>query len=159
MEERFVRRRKGARRRSVLFCVKSQDTESAACATALSSAADAGVALQNGVDAARLATLPQPIYAAVVYVGTIMQGPGRVRHSGGGRLVIGTPRNAHGRGDAAADLAAVATMFAGAGVPCATTDDVEAALWTKLAINCAFNAVSALGRSLWSHTRRRRCAP
>jgi 2-dehydropantoate 2-reductase len=134
----------------VLFCVKSQDTESAARAIAPHLATDARVlTMQNGVDnAARLANvLPQPVHAAVVYVGTIVEGPGRVRHSGGGRLVIGTPRNAHGRGDAAGDLAAIAATFARAGVPCATTDDVEAALWTKLAVNCAFNAVSALGRS------------
>jgi 2-dehydropantoate 2-reductase len=87
------------------------------------------------------------VHAAAVYVGTIVEGPGRVRHSGGGRLVIGTPREARGRGDAAADLAAIAATFERGGVPCATTDDVEAALWTKLAVNCAFNAVSALGRS------------
>lgn len=134
----------------VLFCVKSQDTESAARAIAPHLPTDARIlALQNGVDnAARLAAvLPQPVHAAVVYVGTIVEGPGRVRHSGGGRLVIGTPREARGRGDAAADLAAIAATFERAGVPCATTDDVEAALWTKLAVNCAFNAVSALGRS------------
>jgi len=134
----------------VLFCVKSQDTEAGARAIAPHLRANARLlAMQNGVDnAARLAVvLPQPVHAAVVYVGTIVDGPGRVRHSGGGRLVIGTPREARGRGDAAGDLAAMSATFARAGVPCATTDDVEAALWTKLAVNCAFNAVSALGRS------------
>ena len=45
------------------------------------------------------------------------------------------------------DLAAIAAMFERAQVPCPVSADVEAALWTKLVINCAFNAVSALGHA------------
>ncbi|GIK84618.1 MAG: 2-dehydropantoate 2-reductase [Betaproteobacteria bacterium] len=137
----------------VLFCVKSTDTEAAARAIAapLDPAARV-VSLQNGVDnGARLAAvLPQPVYAAVVYVGTIMEGPGRVRHVGRGDLVLGVPRAARGRGDASGDLAAIAATFERAGVPCPLSPDVEAALWTKLVINCAFNAVSALGRARYA---------
>ena len=134
----------------VLLCVKSPDTESAVRGIAPLLAPHARLlSLQNGVDnAARAAAvIPQPVYAAVVYVGTAMDGPGRVLHAGRGDLVLGVPRAARGRGDAPPDLAAIAAMFERAGVPCPVTEDVEAALWTKLVINCACNAVSALGRA------------
>ncbi len=36
-------------------------------------------------------------------------------------------------------------MFESAGVRCPIAPDIEAALWTKLTINCACNAISALG--------------
>ena len=38
-------------------------------------------------------------------------------------------------------------MFERAGVRCPVVDDIDAALWRKLVVNCAFNAVSALGRA------------
>ncbi|HEX5270375.1 MAG TPA: ketopantoate reductase C-terminal domain-containing protein, partial [Gemmataceae bacterium] len=34
-----------------------------------------------------------------------------------------------------------------AGVPCRVSDNVAADLWMKLIINCAYNAISALGRA------------
>jgi 2-dehydropantoate 2-reductase len=68
-----------------------------------------------------------------------------VRHTGRGDLVIGVPRALAGRGDAEADLCGIAEMFEKAGIPCPRSHDIEAALWTKLTLNCAFNAVSALG--------------
>ena len=37
---------------------------------------------------------------------------------------------------------------------CPVADDVEQVLWRKLAINCAFNAVSALGRSRYGRMAR-----
>jgi 2-dehydropantoate 2-reductase len=105
------------------------------------------VSLQNGVDnAARIAAeTTAPVYAAVVYVGTVMEGPGRVRHTGRGDLVLGVPRALAERGDSARDLAAIAALFEAAAIACPTSGDIEAELWTKLTLNCAFNAVSALG--------------
>jgi 2-dehydropantoate 2-reductase len=41
----------------------------------------------------------------------------------------------------------VAAWFERAGVPSRLEDDVRGELWTKLVMNCAFNAISALGRS------------
>ena len=76
-----------------------------------------------------------------------MEGPGRVRHTGRGDLVIGVPRALAARGDAEGDLHALAAMFEHAGVACPTSPDIEAALWTKLTLNCAFNAISALGNA------------
>lgn len=122
----------------VLCCVKSNDTAEAAAQLAPYLAPDAVVlSLQNGVDnAARLtAQLPQQqVIAAVVYVATDMAGPGHVRHHGRGELVIG-PSPASER---------LATLFAAAGVPTQVSDQVEGALWAKLVINCAYNALSAL---------------
>ena len=134
----------------VLVTVKTPDTAEAARLLAPHLRADARVvSLQNGVDnAARIAAvLPQRVYAAVVYVGCHMEGPGRVRHTGRGDLVIGVPRALAARGDAESDLHALASMFEHAGVACPTSPDIEAALWTKLTLNCAFNAISALGNA------------
>ncbi len=134
----------------VLVAVKTPDTTTAAGALAPHLRPDARVlSLQNGVDnAARIAAvLPQPVYAAVVYVGAYLEGPGRVRHTGRGDLAIGVPRSLAARGDADGDLRAIAAMFESAGVACPIASDIEAALWTKLTLNCAFNAVSALGNA------------
>jgi 2-dehydropantoate 2-reductase len=134
----------------VLVTVKTPDTTAAAAALAGRLRHDARVvSLQNGVDNAEriAAVLGNPVYAAVVYVGVQMAGPGRVRHTGRGDLVIGVPRALAGRGDSEGDLSAIASMFKNAGIACPVDADIEAALWTKLTLNCAFNAVSALGDS------------
>jgi len=134
----------------VLLCVKSPDTAAACAAMKPHLKPDAVVvSLQNGVDnAARAAqVLPGPVLAAVVYVGAYIEGPGVVRHTGRGDLVLGIPREGRARAGARACLADVAAMFERAGIKCPVADDIEAALWTKLVVNCAFNAISALGRS------------
>ncbi|MEO7399989.1 MAG: 2-dehydropantoate 2-reductase [Polaromonas sp.] len=122
----------------VLFCVKSLHTEAAGALLRPHLAPDALLlCLQNGVDNAdRLrAVLPgQAVAAAVVYVATEMAGPGHVRHHGRGELVI-EPSGAS---------AAVAQALIAAGVPTEISDDVRGALWAKLIINCAYNAVSAI---------------
>lgn len=121
----------------VLFCVKSTDTESAAAAIAPHLDADAVVlSLQNGVDNAERAqaVLTQTVVPAVVYVATEMAGPGHVKHHGRGELVIGpSPRSE-----------ALVAEFARAGVPVQISDNVAGALWTKLIVNCAYNALSAI---------------
>ncbi|HET7031738.1 MAG TPA: ketopantoate reductase C-terminal domain-containing protein, partial [Casimicrobiaceae bacterium] len=59
----------------------------------------------------------------------------------------GVPRAFAARGDSDGDLRAIAAMFESAGIACPVDADVEAALWTKLTLNGAFNAISALGDS------------
>jgi 2-dehydropantoate 2-reductase len=121
----------------VLFCVKSTDTESGAAAIKPHLAPDALVmSLQNGVENAdRLrALLPQEVAAAVVYIGTEMAGPGHVRHHGRGELVIEPSK--------ASDD--VARALIAAGVPTDISDNVRGALWAKLILNCAYNALSAI---------------
>lgn len=121
----------------VLFSVKSPDTERAGAALAPHLEPDAVVlSLQNGVDnAARLAaTLGREVVPAVVYVAVEMAGPGHVRHHGRGELVIGP----------SAASARIAAAFGAAGVPVEVSDNVSGALWAKLIVNCAYNALSAI---------------
>ncbi len=130
----------------VLFCVKSTDTESAGALIRPHLPADALVlCLQNGVDNAdRLRTvLPQhAVAAAVVYVATEMAGPGHVKHHGRGELVI-EPANAS---------EAVAQALIAAGVPTEISGNVRGALWAKLILNCAYNAVSAIAQLPYGKT-------
>jgi 2-dehydropantoate 2-reductase len=130
----------------VLFCVKSLDTESAGALILPHLAPDALVlCLQNGVDNAdRLRTvLPQhAVAAAVVYVATEMAGPGHVKHHGRGELVI-EPADAS---------QAIAQALIAAGVPTEISSNVRGALWTKLIINCAYNAVSAIAQLPYGKT-------
>jgi 2-dehydropantoate 2-reductase len=109
--------------RLVLFCVKSTDTEDAAAQMA--PFLDAGalvVNLQNGVDNTERiqARIAQPVIPAVVYVATEMAGPGHLKHHGRGDLVIG---DLNGKVPAGA-----------------------LALWAKLVVNCAYNALSAIAQ-------------
>lgn len=134
----------------VLVCVKSPATADAAREMKPYLRPDSVVvSLQNGVEnAQRIAgVVDQVVLAAVVWVGTYMEAPGVVRHSGGGNLVLGVPRDCASRPGAAARVREVAALFEQAGVSCPVADDVDAALWSKLVVNCAFNAVSALGRA------------
>lgn len=123
----------------VLVCVKSGDSEAAAAQ--IRPHLDAGavlMSLQNGVDNAdRLqAVLDRPVLPAVVYVASEMAGPGHVRHHGRGELVLGT----------AGGGAGLAALFEAAGVPVVLSDDVRGILWSKLILNCAYNALSAIAR-------------
>ncbi len=124
----------------VLFCVKSPDTEAAG--EQMRPHLPPGtlvLSLQNGVDnAARLqAVLPQQtVVPAVVYVATEMAGPGHLRHHGRGELVIGP----------SARSTDVAQTLAAAGVPTEVSDQAIGALWAKLILNCAYNALSAITR-------------
>jgi 2-dehydropantoate 2-reductase len=120
----------------VLFSVKSTDTESAGRAMAPFLGKASILSLQNGVDnAERLsATLKRDVIPAVVYVATEMAGPGHVRHNGRGELVIGTSAASDG----------IAKVCNAAGVPVQVSDNVIGALWAKLIVNCAYNALSAI---------------
>lgn len=124
----------------VLFCVKSMDTEGAGRELRATLRPDTLVlCLQNGVDNAdRLRTvLPEhEVAAAVVYVATEMAGPGHLRHHGRGELVIEPARTAD----------RVAQAFAAAGVPTEVSPDVRGALWFKLVLNSAYNAISAIAQ-------------
>ncbi|OOG39762.1 ketopantoate reductase family protein [Polaromonas sp. A23] len=130
----------------VLFCVKSTDTESAGALIRPHLAPGALVlCLQNGVDNAdRLRTvLPQhSVAAAVVYVATEMAGPGHVKHHGRGELVI----------EPSSLSEAAAQAFVAAGVPVEISGNVRGALWAKLILNCAYNAVSAIAQLPYGRT-------
>jgi 2-dehydropantoate 2-reductase len=121
----------------VLFCVKSNDTDSSAAAIKPHLEPEAVVlSLQNGVENAdRLRVLlPQEVIAAVVYIGVEMAGPGHVKHHGRGELVIEPSKSSD----------EMARALIAAGVPTEISDNVRGELWAKLILNCAYNALSAI---------------
>ncbi|QEL23988.1 2-dehydropantoate 2-reductase [Bosea sp. F3-2] len=121
----------------VLFCVKSGDTVAAGHEMAPHLQPGATVlSLQNGVDnAERLQeALGRPVIPTAVYVATEMPRPGHVRHHGRGELVIGSGPTSP----------ALAEMFGQAGVQAEVSDRVVEDLWSKLIVNCAYNALSAI---------------
>jgi 2-dehydropantoate 2-reductase len=124
----------------VLFSVKSTDTEAAGAQLRPHLAPGALVlCLQNGVDNAdRLrAVLPgHAVAAAVVYVGAEMAGPGHLKHHGRGELTIEPSERSE----------ALARALVAAGVPTEISDNVRGALWVKLVLNCAYNAISAIAQ-------------
>ena len=135
----------------VLFCVKSTATD--ATARAMAPLLDAGavvLSLQNGVENAALiaAHVGPRVVPAVVYVATALPEPGLVRHHGRGELVIGSAdKAAAGRPGVAAQLDAIVALFASAGIAVTLSTDVMAELWSKLLVNCAYNAISALAQA------------
>jgi 2-dehydropantoate 2-reductase len=121
----------------VLFCVKSADTEEAGRSLAGRLLPETSIlSLQNGVDnPQRLrAVTGHSVIPAVVYVGSEMAGPGHVKHHGGGALVIG----------ASSQSEALAQTLKAADIPTTISDDIERIQWSKLATNCAYNALSAV---------------
>lgn len=134
----------------VLVCVKTVDTDAVAEQLGrLLPPRVLLVSLQNGVDNAwRIsARVPNPVVPAAVYVSAEMTGPGRLRHNGGGELILGRPigpaADAPLAGDRLDDLAG---LLEHAGVPCRRSNDIRVDLWTKLTANCAYNAMSALAQ-------------
>ena len=132
----------------VLMCVKTPATEAATREIAPHLAPGTLVlSLQNGVEnAAKIRSeCVNLVAAAVVYVGCAMSAPGRLKHTGRGDLVIGADaRQGH---VPPARLHALAAVLERAAVPCKVSDNIEGELWGKLLINCACNAISALGRA------------
>jgi 2-dehydropantoate 2-reductase len=79
-----------------------------------------------------------------------MEGPGHVRHNGRGDVVLGewfTDRPDRAERRRVLDRIAEACSL---GFPASVTEDIRQVLWTKLAMNCGYNALSALGRARYS---------
>jgi len=130
----------------IVFCVKTVDTETAARELHPLLCPEAAVlSFQNGVDnvdricsATQLRAIP-----VAVYVAAAMTAPGHVIHTGRGDLVMG-----HRAGwPPQPGLEPLAAMFEHAGIPCKISDTIETDLWTKMVMNCAYNAISALTRA------------
>lgn len=121
----------------VLFCVKSTDTQSAGEQIKPFISKDTIIlSLQNGVDnAERLSVvLGQPVIPVVVYVATSMGGAGHVKHHGRGELVMGPSDQSR----------IVADTLRPAGIPIEISENTAGALWAKMILNCAYNALSAI---------------
>ncbi|MBX7183946.1 MAG: ketopantoate reductase family protein [Vicinamibacteria bacterium] len=135
----------------VLFCTKTRDTENVA--TALRSfllPTSAVLAFQNGVDGAeRLAAILQnPVFSASLVVSCYIEGPGHVHHNGRGDVLLGDFLPS--RGDAierGALLDGIVAMLQRAAIKASLAADIRLTLWTKLAMNCGYNALSALCRA------------
>jgi len=120
----------------VLLCVKTVDTVTAALAARPYISKDTLlVSFQNGVDNVERIRDATGIDAvpAVVYVAAEMTGPGQVKHAGRGDIVIGSVNR-------------IAVLFESARIPCRISNNIAGELWTKLVMNCAYNAISAVGQ-------------
>ena len=132
----------------ILFCVKSTDSASVALQIAPYLAPHALVmSLQNGVENAALIAqhIPHAVIPSVVYVATEIPAPGFVKHHGRGELVIGTMQISR-LSDPQKTLQDIVLLFGSAQVPVQISLNVMAELWSKLMINCAFNAISGLAQ-------------
>lgn len=138
----------------VLFCVKSIDSEPVAEMLAPYVGPDTLILdLQNGVDnLPRICRhVPNPVVAAVVYVACEMIGVGCVRHHGRGDLVLGAVDVGSGHIQPSREqLDGLAALLARAEIPSSVSENIEGELWLKFLINCAYNAVSALGHSRYA---------
>ncbi|MGA8221003.1 MAG: 2-dehydropantoate 2-reductase [Candidatus Acidiferrales bacterium] len=142
----------------VLFCVKTLDTEDAARSLAPHLAPTATVvSLQNGVDnvpriraASGIDALP-----AVVYVAAALPEPGHVKHSGRGELIVGEFAGAaHASPQQPPRAERFAALWAAAGVPCRLSPNIEVDLWTKMVMNCAGNAITAIAQTSFGNAAR-----
>jgi len=129
----------------VLFCVKSYDTdESAAKVTPLIGNRTIILSLQNGVDNAdKIARRwgNQRTLAGVVYIGSQLLQPGKIKHSSGGRIVFGELD-----GQVHEPTQAVEQALTSAQISCEVSRAIRNIQWRKLLWNAPFCAISCLTR-------------
>jgi 2-dehydropantoate 2-reductase len=103
------------------------------------------ISMPNGADKVERICAASPVraVAAVVYVAGGRERPRGVTSSGRGDLILG--RTSASPADA--DPEPIGALFERADVPCRMADDLRADLWTKMLMNCAYNAVSALTKA------------
>ncbi len=106
------------------------------------------ISLQNGLGNREVLArhvAPAQLAAGVTAVGARLLAPGRVRPGGDGGTVLAPPDGAaanHNGDDT--HLLRAARVFRDAGLTVHTTDDLAPAVWSKLAVNCAINPLTAL---------------
>ena len=137
----------------LLLTSKSFDLEAASEAAARALRPIPSVALGNGLGIERLAAAglrrggweapEQQLVRAIHTVPATLLGPGRVRASGTGELVFGSPA---GAGPAGSATRAAVDLFRRAGFPVRESPDLELELWRKAAVNAAINPVTACRR-------------
>jgi 2-dehydropantoate 2-reductase len=129
----------------VLVCVKSYDTEAAAEALRPVLGPDTGVlTLQNGI--VNIDTLvrvlgPARVVGGLVYGFTVIEAPGVVRHTQGGRLVFG---ELDGRESARARAFLEAGRRAGLAIE--LSPRIREALWQKYVMICALSSMTSATR-------------
>ncbi|HEY6332999.1 MAG TPA: ketopantoate reductase family protein [Blastocatellia bacterium] len=125
----------------VLFCVKTPANAATSRELApLISPNAVVVSLQNGVDNVEQIRAASGIEAvpAGVYVAASVPTPGHIKHIARGDLVVG-PRSEQ--------TIWLAETFGRANIPCRITENIDGEMWAKLLLNCALNAISALGQA------------
>lgn len=129
----------------LLACVKSYDTDNALTVVEDAIPANAEVVtLQNGLGNAEAIAEYVPesrVVAGTTTHGATLDGPGHVRHAGGGETRIG---RFFGTNDDAVDE--IATAFTDAGIETTVISDVRTAIWEKVLVNAGINAATALAR-------------
>jgi len=138
---------------AVLLTVKSFDLRTAASELARSVRPLPTALLGNGLgieelarDALRAGGWERPERFLVRVVHTIpatFVGPGTVRASGTGELVVPDPSSA---GEGAPSVAAIVALFRRGGFPVRTSADFELEVWRKVVVNAAINPVTARHR-------------
>jgi len=130
----------------VIVAVKAPQTrEAMAGALGLVGPETVVLTLQNGlgnVESLAEAVGPGPVVAGALSHGARLEGPGRVRHAGGGGLALGELS-----GRITGRLRGLGRIFEESGLaPVSLSDNVQGLIWGKLIVNVAINAVSALAR-------------
>lgn len=123
----------------VLVCVKTFDNEGVGQKIAPYLGTTTQVlSLQNGVETAEHLSryVEKTVISAIVYTATQLVAPGHVVHHGGHDIVLD-----HGLRDS--DIAA---LFLRSGFLVQFSENLRKALWEKLTVNCACNALSAVLR-------------
>lgn len=130
----------------VLFCVKSYDTDPTAVKlTSLIGDRTIILSLQNGVDNAdKIAQRwgNERTLAGVVYVGSQLLRPGTIKHSSGGKIVLG---ELDGRVHETTQV--VERVLASAQISCEVSGAIQNIQWRKLLWNAPFCAISCLTRA------------
>lgn len=124
----------------ILVVVKAYQTSTVAAPAARAlSGGGVVVTLQNGWGNRETlaAAAPGRVAAGVTFAGITVTGPGRVRGTAGRILV-------EQAGATASAVARLGEEFRAAGLPFETVPDIEPHLWSKLAVNCAINPLTAL---------------
>jgi 2-dehydropantoate 2-reductase len=129
----------------VLVCVKSYDTEAVAVALRPVVHRDTIVlSLQNGIEnetiLAAALEIP-PLLGGLTHIGAEQVAPGVIRHDSGGRIVFG---ELDGRVSERCER--LAALFRRAHVDHHLSRHINVLLWSKLAWNAAFNAVTTVTR-------------
>jgi 2-dehydropantoate 2-reductase len=130
----------------VLFSVKLYDTHAAGAMLApLIGPGTAVVNLQNGVDGEGiLADIigPEHVIGGVAYISAHIEAPGKIAHAGkGAKLTFGELGGA-----ATPRLEVLAEACGRAGFDFEVSDDIDAPLWSKLAMLASVSAVCCLTR-------------
>jgi 2-dehydropantoate 2-reductase len=141
---------RGIRASAVLVTVKSFDLASALDGLARAVPPTPTALLGNGLGLEAIArealqgagwpAVDAWLVRGVHTVPATLLGPGRVRASGTGEVVLPTPQAA---GVAARAVEEVSTLLTRAGIPVRTSPEFDLELWRKAAVNAAINPVTA----------------